>query len=154
VLAKQQYELVEYIGRLSALNQVLYNRELAYFYADHDIKPEEALALARRELDYRQDIYAYDVVAWSLYRNGKLADARDAIEQALKLGTKDAKLLFHAGMIYQALGEKEKAKEFLARALAMNPQFHILLAKKAAETLKQLEESPLQANAVQAGDGR
>jgi tetratricopeptide (TPR) repeat protein len=154
VLAKQQYELVEYIGRLSALNQVLYNRELAYFYADHDIKPEEALALARRELDYRQDIYAYDVVAWSLYRNGKLADARDAIEQALKLGTKDAKLLFHAGMIYQALGEKEKAKEFLARALAMNPQFHILLAKKAAETLKQLEESPLQANAVQSGHGR
>ena len=35
--AKKQYALVEYIGRLSALNQVLYNRELAYFYADHDV---------------------------------------------------------------------------------------------------------------------
>jgi tetratricopeptide (TPR) repeat protein len=149
VLAKQQYELVEYIGRLSALNQVLYNRELAYFYADHDIKPAEALALARRELDYRQDIYAYDVVAWSLHRNGKLADARDAIEQALKLGTKDAKLLFHAGMIYQALGETDKAKDFLARALAMNPQFHVLLADKARTILGQLEELSTEANSAQ-----
>jgi tetratricopeptide (TPR) repeat protein len=154
VLAKQQYELVEYIGRLSALNQILYNRELTYFYADHEIKHKEALELAQRELDYRRDIYAYDVFAWSLYRNGKFEEARSAIQEALKLGTKDAKLLFHAGMIYQGLGEKEKAKEFLARALAMNPQFHILLAKKAEETLKQLEESPLQADAVQAGHGR
>jgi tetratricopeptide (TPR) repeat protein len=152
-LAKQQYELVEYIGRLSALNQVLYNRELAYFYADHDIKPAEALALARRELDYRQDIYAYDVVAWSLYRNGKLADARDAIEQALKLGTKDAKLLFHAGMIYQALGETDRAKDFLARALAMNPQFHVLLADKARTILGQLEELSTEANSAQEHHG-
>ena len=30
--AKKQYDLVEYIGRLNALNNVLYNRELAYFY--------------------------------------------------------------------------------------------------------------------------
>jgi tetratricopeptide (TPR) repeat protein len=152
--AKRQYELVEYIGRLSALNQILYNRELAYFYADHDIKPKEALELAQRELDYRRDIYAYDVFAWSLYRNGKFAEARSRIQEALKLGTKDAKILFHAGMIHQALGEKEKAKEFLACALAINSQFHILLAEKAAETLKQLGESPLQANAVQSGNGR
>ena len=151
--AKQQYELVEYIGRLSALNQVLYNRELAYFYADHDIKPDKALELARRELNYRQDIYAYDVVAWSLYRNGKLDEARGAIEQALQLGTKDAKLLFHAGMIYQGLGETNKARDFLTRALALNPQFHIFLADQARAALKQLEESSTQANSVQTAHG-
>ena len=69
--ARQQYELVEYIGKLNQLNQTLYNRELAYFYADHDIKAKEGLEFARRELDYRRDIYAYDVLAWNLYRNGK-----------------------------------------------------------------------------------
>ena len=58
--ARKQYELVEYIGKLSALNKALYNRELAYFYADHDIKPKEGLELAQRELDYRRDIYAYE----------------------------------------------------------------------------------------------
>jgi tetratricopeptide (TPR) repeat protein len=140
-LARQQYELVEYIGRLNAINQVLYNRELAYFYADHDIKLSESLDLAHRELDYRKDIYAYDLLAWSLYKNGKGEEARDAIDEALKLGTQDAKLFFHAGMIYYRLGENEKAREFLARAMTTNPQFHILHAETAALTLKQLDES-------------
>jgi tetratricopeptide (TPR) repeat protein len=139
--ARQQYELVEYIGRLNALNQVLYNRELAYFYADHDIKLSESLELAHRELDYRKDIYAYDLLAWSLYKNGKAEEARDAIHEALKLGTQDAKLFFHAGMIYYRLGENEKARGFLARAISTNPQFHVLHAETAALTLKQLDES-------------
>jgi len=144
--AKQQYDLVEYIGKLSKLNQALYNRELAYFYADHDIKLTEALDLAKRELDYRKDIYAYDLLAWSLYKNGKTEDARDAIEKALKLGTKDAKLFFHAGMIYRALGAKEKAAQFLSRAIDTNPRFHPIFADIAAQTLTQLERETEQAN--------
>ena len=45
--AARQYALVEYIGRLDRVNKVLYNRELAYFYVDHDVKLDEALTLAR-----------------------------------------------------------------------------------------------------------
>jgi tetratricopeptide (TPR) repeat protein len=137
--ARRQYDLVEYIGKLNALNKVLYNRELAYFYADHDMKPQEGLDLAQRELDYRRDIYAYDVVAWNLYRNGELEKAREAIDRALKLGTRDAKLFFHAGMIYHRLGEIDKAKGFLSRALSTNPHFHILLADQASRTLQEIE---------------
>jgi len=145
--AKQQYDLVEYIGKLSKLNRALYNRELAYFYADHDIKLTEALELAKRELDYRKDVYAYDLLAWSLYKNGKLAQARDAIDEALKLGTKDAKLFYHAGMIYRALRAGEKAAEFLSRAIATNPHFHPIFAETAAQILKQLEDGVDRANA-------
>src|SRR6185312_16916975 len=115
--ARKQYELVEYIGKLSALNKVLYNRELAYFYADHDIKLKEGLELAQRELDYRRDIYAYDVLAWNLYKNGQAEKAGQVISEALKLDTKDAKLFYHAGMIYRQLGNKQKAREYLNRAL-------------------------------------
>ena len=140
-LGKQQYELVEYIGRLNSLNQALYNRELAYFYTDHDMKLAESLELAKRELDYRRDIYAYDLLAWSLYKNDKVEEARDAIEKALTLGTQDAKLFFHAGMIYHRLGDKEKAKQYLAKAIATNTYFHILFADEAAQTLKALEDS-------------
>ncbi|HEX2931777.1 MAG TPA: tetratricopeptide repeat protein, partial [Candidatus Binatia bacterium] len=74
--AQRQYELVEYIGRLNDINQQLYNRELAYFYADHNLKPKESLELAQRELDYRRDVYAHDVVAWNLFRNGEFDAAR------------------------------------------------------------------------------
>lgn len=137
--ARKQYELVEYIGKLNALNKALYNRELAYFYADHDIKPKEGLELARRELDYRRDIYAYDVMAWNLYKNGKAEEAREAINNALRLGTKDAKLFYHAGMIYHRLGDKPNAQKYLKIALETNSHFHILFADEAARTLKGLE---------------
>lgn len=139
--ARKQYELVEYIGKLSALNKALYNRELAYFYADHDVKLQEGLELARRELEYRRDIYAYDVLAWNLYKNGQSEKAGEAIGEALKLNTKDAKLFYHAGMIYHRLGDKQKAREYLSRALETNPHFHIFFAEIAARTLKDLEMS-------------
>jgi tetratricopeptide (TPR) repeat protein len=139
--ARKQYQLVEYIGKLNAINQAAYSRELAYFYADHGINVQQGLALAERELERRRDIYAYDVLAWNLYTNGRLAQAREAITEALKLGTKDAKLFYHAGMIYHSLGELERAKEFLQRALATNPHFHILFADKAAGLLRELDNS-------------
>jgi tetratricopeptide (TPR) repeat protein len=137
--AQKQYELVEYIGYLNTLNKVLYNRELAYFYADHDRKLPEALDLARRELEVRQDIYAHDVLAWALYKNDRLQEARTAMMEALKLGTKDARLFFHTGMIHYRLEEHEKARDYLRRALATNPYFHILHAEAAERTLKALE---------------
>jgi len=136
--AQKQYALVEYIGLLSTLNKVLYNRELAYFYADHDIKLLEALALARKELESRQDIYAYDLLAWALYKNDRPQEALAAMTEALKLGTRDARLLFHAGMMHQRLGNTTQAQDYLRRALMTNPHFHIIYAELAEQTLKQL----------------
>lgn len=140
--AHKQYALVEYIGLLSTLNKVLYNRELAYFYSDHDVKLPEALALARKELESRQDIYAYDLLAWALYKNDRPQEALAAMTEALKLGTRDARLLFHAGMIHQRLGNTAQAQDYLRSALATNPHFHIVHAELAAQTLKQLAERP------------
>jgi tetratricopeptide (TPR) repeat protein len=136
--AAKQYALVEYIGRLSALNKVVYNRELALFYADHDVKLPEALELARREAGVRRDIYTQDVLAWALLKNGRAREAEAALQQALKLGTPDPRLFFHAGMIYRALGEPDRAREALRRALALNPQFHVLQAEPAARALGEL----------------
>lgn len=133
--APRQYDLVEYIGRLSALNQTLYNRELAYFYADHDQQLDRALELARKELEVRRDVYAYDLLAWALYKNGRLAEAREAIGQAMKLGTRDARLFFHAGMIHLGLGATGAGKAYLEDALATNPYFHVLHADLARRLL-------------------
>src|SRR5262249_34167280 len=57
--ARKSYQLVEFIGRLNAISEVVYNRELAYFHADHRVKLDEALASARSELEVRQDIFGY-----------------------------------------------------------------------------------------------
>ena len=137
--ARKQYDLVEYIGRLDRINQALYNRELAYFYADHDVNPAAALALAEREQQARRDIYADDLLAWALYRNGRARDAVEPMRRALRLGTRDAKLFFHAGMIHRDLGELDTARDYLRRALTTNPHFHVLLAPLAARTLRAIE---------------
>jgi len=137
--ARKQYALVEYIGRLNALNRVVYNRELASFYADHDLKLDEALAFARSELEIRHDIYGYDIVAWTLYKVGKPEEAVAPMTAALRLGTRDAKLFFHAGMIYRSLGQADAARDFLARALSTNPRFHLLHAPLAERILAELE---------------
>jgi tetratricopeptide (TPR) repeat protein len=136
--ARRQHALVEYIGRLNALNQVVYNRELALFYADHDLKLDTALELARREADLRRDVYTWDVLAWALLKSGKPAEALTAMQQALRLGTRDARLYFHAGMIHLRLGQRDKAREFLERALATNPHFHVLHAETARRALEDL----------------
>jgi tetratricopeptide (TPR) repeat protein len=141
--ARKQYDLVEYIGRLTAFNQSVYNRELAVFYADHDIRLNDAVALVRKEFEVRHDVYTWDALAWAFYRNGQVAEAADAMSSALRLGAKDASIFFHAGLIYDRLGESEKAREFLGRVEALNPQFNPFFADLAKETLARLSRESI-----------
>lgn len=140
--AKNQYQLVEYIGLLGHINQVLHNRDLALFYADHDIKLDESLSLAHKEFEIRHDIYTWDALAWALYKNGKYQEASDAMDNALRPGTRDALLFFHAGMIAAARGQKVLARDRLQQALSINPQFHVIYAGVAVQQLKLLEDQP------------
>ena len=133
--AQQEYDLVEYIAHLSKLNQVLANRELALFYADHEIKLADALEFARKELEVRHDIYTWEALAWALYKNGQIQEAAAAMKTALSLHTNDPLLLFHAGMIYHSLGQDSDSEQFLNRALKANPQFHVFYADLASRTL-------------------
>ncbi len=139
--AQQQYDLVEYIGHLGKLNQMLANRELALFYADHGINLSEALQLARNEFKVRHDIYTWDTLAWVLYKNSKFQEAAEAIKKALALHTNDSLLLFHAGMIYHSLGNDSEAQDCLSRASQANPRFHLFYAEVASQTLEEIARS-------------
>lgn len=133
--AAVQYDLVEFIGHVGVLNGVLYNRQLAIFHADHDRKTREAYTDAEREYAARRDIYGADAVAWAALKAGKLQAAQRAERAALRLGTKDARLFYHAGMIAAAAGEREAAYSYLQRALGLSPEFDPLQAKRAREAL-------------------
>ncbi|HEY6332948.1 MAG TPA: tetratricopeptide repeat protein [Blastocatellia bacterium] len=136
--AAAQYSLVEQIGHLSTLNGVLYNRQLALFYADHNIKPEDGYQNAVNEYAGRKDIYGADAVAWTALKSGRLPEARQMIQEAMKLGTRDARLFYHAGMIARAAGDNGAARTYLETALKLSPQFDPLQAPIAANTLKEL----------------
>ena len=74
-----------------------------------------------------------------LYKTGNYREAHPYALEALKLGTRDPLKLFHAGMISQALGQKEQAQEYLQQAVDLNPHFSLLYSDDAAAELKALK---------------
>ncbi len=133
--AEQQYRAVDFIATLGDTQAQVYNRELVLFEAAHGRNQAQALALAEAELEDRKDIYGYDALAWALYANGRAADALAPARQALALGTRDAKLLYHAGMIEIAAGDAATGRAHLEAALALNPAFDPLGADDARKAL-------------------
>lgn len=108
---------------------------LVVYWTDHDKNLDEALALAKKERERRKDIFTCDNLAWALFKKGQLVEAKAMIGEALRLGTRDARLLYHAGMINVALGDRERGLKYLRESLAINPSFDVLQAEVARRTL-------------------
>jgi tetratricopeptide (TPR) repeat protein len=137
--AKQQYDLVGSMDKLLRKNGVDTDLEIALFNADHDIDLRSSLEKARAAYDARPSIHAADVLGWTLYKAGNYEEAQKYSSEALRLGTRDPLKLFHAGMIAKALGRDEQAREYLQRAIDLNPHFSLLYADEAADSLKTLK---------------
>ncbi len=121
--ANAQYALLETMHHLDRAQGGVYDRQRALYLADHDLRLDEALALARKELKMRHDVYAYDTLAWVCCKKGLYEEAEQAIDKALAHNNQDPKLLYHAGMIAAERGEKPKAKQYLTQALSINAYF-------------------------------
>ncbi len=96
--AERQYALAEAGWRVDAPEP----KNLARFLAEHDRKIPEAVAIAEKAASERRDIFTEDALAWSYFKAGRVAAAREAIAQALRTGTKDADILAHAKAIQHA----------------------------------------------------
>jgi tetratricopeptide (TPR) repeat protein len=111
---------VERIGNAQGLS----DRLIALFEADHQMRPDDAVSIARRDLARRDDIYAEDTLAWALASAGRWKEARLYSDRALRLGTQDARLRFHAGVIAWHCDDAARAKQLLTDAIDWNPHFH------------------------------
>jgi tetratricopeptide (TPR) repeat protein len=98
-----------------------YHREWSLFLLNHGLRVAEVLAKTREELATRRDIYGYDALAWALHASGRDREAREAMRNALALGTQDATLFYHAGVIDRALGKRDVAASELEHARTLNP---------------------------------
>lgn len=136
--ADEQYALVEFVERDAALGAT-YSRQLAVFWADHERQLDEALAIAERERAARKDIYTCDALAWCLFKKGRYKEARQAMNEALRLGTRDPLLFYHAGMIAEANGERAAATEHLRQALSVNPTLGVRQSAEARRALGQFK---------------
>jgi tetratricopeptide (TPR) repeat protein len=94
------------------------NRELIAYYVDHAHEPARALAIARREMARRHDVFTLDSYAWALAGSGDYSEADRQLQTALAMGLKDPTVLYHAGSIALHLHETEKAQALLKDAAA------------------------------------
>jgi tetratricopeptide (TPR) repeat protein len=136
--AEEQYATVDFMHELAAQDGAqVYDREYSTFLADHGRDATRAVDLARAELFARRDVYGYDTLAWALHAAGLDAEALLATREALALGTADARLLIHAGLIELANGLDTEGRAHLEQGLALQPAFSPLVVQQAREALAQ-----------------
>ena len=109
---------------------------LGAFLAARGRELPEALRLLEAEHRARPGLAVEDAYAWALHRAGRRAEARAASDRALAHGTPDPRLLFHAGAIRLAQGDREGGTALVRRALALNPAFDPLAAAEARAMLR------------------
>jgi tetratricopeptide (TPR) repeat protein len=132
--ARRQYALLGSIERLFAASGVRTELQTALFDLDHGRNVADALARARTAYAAAPSVQSEDALAWGLLRAGRCGEARAHSARALRLGTRDALLLFHRAMIERCLGSPS-AHGWFRRALAINPHFSFLWAPVARAAL-------------------
>ena len=100
-----------------------FHRAWSLLLLERGAEVPEVLARARAEVRTRRDVYGWDLLGWALYRAGRPAEALSASARALALGTRDAMLWYHAGMIRLAAGDSVSGRTALRTALRINPSW-------------------------------
>jgi tetratricopeptide (TPR) repeat protein len=99
----------------------IYDRHWALFCADNGQDLDQALTIARNDLELRKDPGAYDTLAWVAFKKGLIAEAGRHIDRAIASGTQSAAIFSHGGAIASAAGDKDRAAAFFDRSRALNP---------------------------------
>jgi len=134
--AARSYDLVRTISTLQQASGAVTDLEMAVFEADHGGRA--AITLATAAYAARPTIYGADALAWALRQGGRSAEAVPYVEEALRLGTQDALLHFHAAAVYADVGADERARAELTVAFTVNPWFSFLHRADAADLAARL----------------
>jgi tetratricopeptide (TPR) repeat protein len=103
--ARGQRDLIATIEKLGKVTNEKTNRNLALLLADHNRDLPIALELMRAELPVRGDVYTWDAYSWVLYKSGRLEEAKQASEKALRLHTPEPIFYAHASQIQKGTAQ-------------------------------------------------
>ena len=112
--------------------------QLARFYADRGVKPDEAVSLAEKEYSHHSGAVAADTLAWAYFRAGRTTDAQKLLPEILRRRVTDPAMLYHTGLIEEALGHVMDARRHLYAALSREPRFNPVHSPIAQAALQRL----------------
>jgi tetratricopeptide (TPR) repeat protein len=140
--ADARHETVRAIGAVAASSGSAFDRAVTLFELEHGGDPGDALRRAEADLATRSDVFGHDVHAWALHAVGRQAEAEAAMDRALALGTRDATLAYHAGIIAATGGDDARARSLLEESLRIGLAADPLPAERARTTLAGLGQTP------------
>ncbi len=96
---------------------------LGYYLVDKTKKTEEGGGYIKKAVALEpQDTAFIDSLAWYYYKSG---DKEKALNLLLGIGEaakEDSEILLHLAVVYEALGDKEKAEQYYKETLTIDPQ--------------------------------
>ncbi len=122
-------------SKLAAQGEANDPRTYALYLATRGNHTARALKLVNEELRLRQDIYTLDALAWAQAAHGDSAMAWQTMQQALRDGTQDARLFFHAASIAAQAGQSQAATTYRNKAVKLQA----MLLPSEQNRLKQLQ---------------
>jgi tetratricopeptide (TPR) repeat protein len=132
--AARSYTLARAEIQLFKAAGVVVDVDLALLEADHG-DPAAALSYATTADAATPTVRAADAIAWALHRLGRDREALTHTMEALRLGSIDPILRYHAGAIEAALGKAKEARRDLGMALATDAGFSATGAAEARRLL-------------------
>ncbi|MEZ4877400.1 MAG: hypothetical protein R2805_07620 [Flavobacterium sp.] len=88
----------------------MYNKYNAILYADDKEKVNQALEIAKEEVDHRPTPVSYDLLAWSYFNKGDKEKALEIANQFVAGKSFEPQLNYHLAIIYKANNQLEKVK--------------------------------------------
>ncbi len=114
----------------------MYNKYLILLEAEDLQMSEAAIKRALEEVDKRPTPVVYDLLAWSLFKNGEYEKALRIASLFVEGQTFEPDTMYHLGMIYQYNGHKKRAQKYLREALESSFELGPLTTKTIKNALK------------------
>ena len=102
----------------------------AYILSERDERLDDALVMAVRANDFvANNPYFLDTLGWVYFKLGRLAEAAEAIEQAVAADDSFALIYEHLGDVYDAQNRTTDARDVWARSLELDSENEAVRAK-------------------------
>ncbi|MDX2302269.1 MAG: hypothetical protein NW226_05680 [Microscillaceae bacterium] len=126
----------------------MYLSPLAKLQADYLKNYEEALKIARKEIQNRPNATSYALNAWILHLKGQSSAALKIAQEFVEGYTEEPEVMYQLGIIFKANGKHEQAEKFLEQAHESSFELGPVLSQQIEKELKSLRKSEGIAQAI------